>query len=171
MTVADLGSVTVGAAVPAGPALSAAVDASVGIAAPDVSAQVSAVASFSPSAMLSLTQLLDAANAVVANIQAAIVAGLTPPSLAAQAALGASVQVDLTAKLATLQAQLNLALGLDELFAQAGVRVLTFSGQQKDFGGELATALGPDATNANAVVLLTQSAAAWTAMQGVLKTS
>lgn len=171
MTVTDLGSVSVGAAIPAGPALSAAVDASVGIAAPDISGQIAAVASFTPTVSLSLNDQIAAANAIIANLQAAILLGLTPPTLSAQVAVAAQISADLNVKLATLNAQLNIALGFNPLFAQAGVRVLTFTGPQNNFGSELATELGSNATNANAVVLLTQSAAAWTAMQGVLKTS
>lgn len=171
MTVADLGSVSVGAAIPAGPALSTAVDASVAIAAPDVSAQIAAVGSFTPSVNLSLQDQVAAAQAIIANLQAAIALALTPPTLSAQVAVATQIAADLNLKLGSLQAQLNLAVGYDALFAEAGVRVLTFTGPQNNFGSELATALGSDANNANAVVLLTQSSAAWTALQGVLKTS
>lgn len=171
MTVADLGSGTLGVAVPAGPALGAAVSGSVAIAAPDVSAQLAAAAGFTASASLGLSAQVTIAQQIIANLQAAIAAGITAPSLAVQAQLALDVQADLTLKLADLDAFLQVWLDLQGFFAQAGVRVLTFDGPQNDFGAELAAELGSDTTNAQAIVLLTQSSAAWTAMQGVLKTS
>lgn len=171
MAVTDLGSMTLGAAVPAGAALGAAVELTVGIAAPDVEAQLDLAANFSASVNLDLAAQIDIATAIIAQLQASISAGLTPPSLSAQADIAADISADLSVKLGLLNAQLTLALDLLGLLGEAGVRVLTFSGAQNNLGSEIASELGSDSSSANAIILLTQSSAAWTAMEGVFKTS
>ena len=93
MTIADLGSGTLGVAIPAGPALAAAVVASVDIAAPDITAQLAAVGDFSASATLSLAAQIDIAAQITANLQAALTAGITAPSLALQAQIALDIQV------------------------------------------------------------------------------
>lgn len=171
MTVADLGTMTLGAAIPAGLSLVAAVELSVGIAAPDITAQLALAVGFEAQASLDMNAQIDIALAIIAQLEAAITLGITAPSLSLQASIAVDVSADLSLKLGTLNAQLSLALGLGLLFAEAGVRVLTFDGAQNDFGAELTTELGGDTSQAWAVVLLTQASAAWTAMQGVLTAS
>jgi hypothetical protein len=169
--ITDLGSMTIAAIVPAAADATAAIDVSTGIAAPDVSAQLTALASFTPSASLSLADQLTIAQSIVTNIQAAITAGITPPSLSLQAAVAAEIITALQAKLATIEAQVDFSVALQALLATGSVRLLVFSGDQDDFGAELATELGAPTTICNALVLLTTSGASWTAMQGVFRTS
>ncbi|WP_437647875.1 hypothetical protein [Sorangium sp. So ce362] len=169
--ITDLGSLTLGAVVPGAAAAAAATVVACDVAAPDVSGQLTALASFAPVAELSFAAQLEIAQSIVANIQEAITLGLTPPSLSLQAEIAADITADLTAKLGTIEAQVAIAAALQALLATGGVRLLRFAGAQNAFGGELGTALGGAATNANALVLLTTSGAAWSAVQGVLKTS
>lgn len=168
--ITDLGEMTVGVAVPAVPSLAEAVTVSVEIAAPDVSAQITALDAFAPLESLSLADQVTIAQAIIANLEAAIAAGLTPPSLSAQAAEAAAISAELSTKLTSLETQLGIASAYAPFLAEAGVRVLIFDGDQDDFGGELAAELGADTNHANAIVLLTQSSDAWEALQEVLAT-
>ncbi|XXY23362.1 hypothetical protein WME88_27500 [Sorangium sp. So ce216] len=169
--IVDYGSLTLGAVVPGAAAAAAAVDVACGVAAPNVSAQLTALASFTPSAGLTLPQQLEIAQAIVSNIQNALALGLESPSLDAQVAAAAAVAADLQAKLLTVQAQLNIAVELQGLLATAGVRLLKFVGVQSAFGAELAAELGPGSGATYALVLITNGGDAWTAVEGVFKTS
>jgi hypothetical protein len=169
--ITDLGSHTLAEIVPAAADATAAIEVTADIAAPNVSAQLTALASFTPSVTLSLADQLAQAQAIVASIQAAITAGITPPSLDVQVALAAAAVAALQAKLEAIQVQVDFAAALGELLATGDVRLLAFSGAQNDLGSELAAELGGDATSAHALVLVTTSGASWTAMQGVFKTA
>ncbi|XXX73874.1 hypothetical protein WMF30_40130 [Sorangium sp. So ce134] len=169
--ITDYGSLTLAVVVPAAAEAMAAIDVACGVAAPNVSAQLTALASFTPSAGLTLAQQLEIAQAIVSNIQNAISLGLESPSLEAQVAAAAAITADLQAQLLTVQAQLDIAVVLQGLLATAGVRLLKYVGPQNAFGAELAAELGPAATATYALVLLTNGGDAWTSMQGVFKTS
>ncbi|KYF64528.1 hypothetical protein [Sorangium cellulosum] len=169
--ITDYGSLTLGVVVPGAASAAAAIDVACGVAAPNVSAQLTALASFTPSAGLTLVQQLEIAQNIVSNIQDAIALGLESPSLAVQAAVAAAITADLQAKLLTVQAQLDAAVELQGLLATGGVRLLKFVGVQNAFGAELAAELGPGSGATYALVLLTNGGDAWTAVEGVLKTS
>jgi hypothetical protein len=169
--IADLGTASLAVAVPGAASAAVAIDVSCGIAAPNVEAQLTALASFTPSVSLSLAAQLDIATSTVANIEASIAAGITPPSLSAQVDMALAIIAELEAKLVTVQAQLAISVALQAQLATGGVRLLTYSGARDAFGAELAAELGVGAASCNALVLLTESGAAWTAMQGVFKTS
>lgn len=169
--ITDLGSLTLGVVVPGAASAAVAIDVACGIAAPNVSAQLEALASFTPSAGLSLAAQLSIAQSIVTNIQASIALGIEPPSLADQVAAAAAIIAQLEAQLATVEAQAAIGVALAGLLATGGVRLLRYDGPQNAFGAELSAALGADPTSCNALVLLTTSGAAWTAMQGVFKTS
>lgn len=165
--ITDHGTATLAVAVPGAAGAAVAIDVACGIAAPDVTAQLAALASFTPTLSLSFAAQLDIATDILTNINAAIAAGITPPSLDAQVSLSLDIIADLQAKLLSIQAQAAIGIALSDLLATAGVRVLTYAGPQDDFGSELATELGGATTSSNAVVLLTSSGAAWTAMQSL----
>ncbi|WP_438041452.1 hypothetical protein [Sorangium sp. So ce128] len=169
--ISDLGSLTLGAVVPAAAGAAAAIDVACDIAAPNVSAQLTALASFTPTASLSLAAQLEIAQSIVSNLQASIALGIEPPSLAEQAAAAAAIISQLEGMFATVQAQAEIGAALEAQLAVGGVRLLAFAGAQSALGGELAAALGPDATAAHALVLVTTSSSAWAAMQGVFTTS
>lgn len=171
--ITDLGSFTIGVAVPAAATANAGLLVVGNIAAPNVSAQIAALATFTPSVTIPFPDLLALAQSIIANIQAAIAA--IPPipviSLSAQVALAASITATLNAQLAAISAQLSLQATIAALLATGGVRILVFDGANDVFGSELATALGAGTTHTNAIVLLTTSGATWTAMQASFKTS
>jgi hypothetical protein len=143
------------------------------IAAPNVNAQLTALASFQPSILLQLTDMLALAAQIVANVQAAISA--IPPipvlSLDAQIALAASITVDLNTMLGIIDVQMAFAVSLGELLATGGVHLLAYSGPNNALGGELAAALGGGTAQTWGVLMITQSSATWTAMQTMFKTS
>lgn len=173
MSLVALGSLSLAAAVPGAAEANAALDIAVGIAAPNVTAQITAAASFTPSASLGLDDLLAIAEAILANIDAAIAA--IPPipilDLSAQVALAASIKADLDAMLLTVQAQLAIQLQFASLLATAGVVAYAWDGANDALGPALTTALGGATTHSNAIILYTTSGVTWTAMQGLFKTT
>jgi hypothetical protein len=171
--ITPLGSVSIGVAVPAAVDLSAGLLTTANIALPNVNGQIAAMADFTPVVAVPFPDLLALAEQVVANVQAAIDA--IPPipvvSLSAQVALAASILANFNAQAAAIDAQLTLQATIAGFLATGGVAAYAFDGPQDTLGSELATALGPATTHANAIVLVTTSGAAWTAMQGVFKTT
>lgn len=169
--ITDLGSLTLGVVVPGAASAAVAIDVACGIAAPNVSAQLEALASFTPSAGLSLAAQLSIAQSIVTNIQASIALGIEPPSLADQVAAAAAIIAQLQAQLVTVEAQAAIGVALAGLLATGGVRLLTYAGAVEDLGPEVAEWLGADPASCNALVLIATSGGTWAAMQGVFKTS
>jgi hypothetical protein len=155
--IADLGSLTLATIVPAAATASF-------IAAADANAQLDAMLDFQPVANLSYSAQLSLLTSMTANVQAAIDAGLSPPSLSAQVTAGATLS-------ATINANLAIVAAIQTALLAGSVRLLTYSGQQDDFGDELDAHLGAPTTSVNALVLLTSNGASWTAMQELFKTS
>lgn len=160
MTVSYLGSLTVGAAMPGAVA---AIDATL----PDLQARMAALASFAPSTG-SFSANLSLANQIVASIQAAITAGIEPPSIDAQLAAVAALIAD-------LEASLSFALEIVEAFGVAGIHAYRYSGQAGNLGTEFQAELsggfpGGTATDAtNGILLATTVPAAFAALAKILK--
>lgn len=154
--ITDLGSLTLAVIVPA--AATAAF-----MAAADANAQLTALADFQPVAILSYSAQLDLLANMIANVEAAIAAGLSPPDFSAQVSAAATLS-------ATLSANLTILAGIQSALAAGSVRLLVYSGPQDDFGSELATELGSDTTDVDALVLLTSVGASWTAIETIFKT-
>jgi hypothetical protein len=169
--ITDLGSLTLAVIAPGAAVAAAAAVTVSGLAAPEVQAQLDALADFSPSAQLSFLDQIAQCEAIITGLQAMIAAGITPPSLSAQVTITLNIVASLQVSLAAIQAQLDIAVGIQDLLAEGSVRLFTYSGPQDDFGGELAAELGAPTTSVNALVLLTSNGASWTAMQGLFKTS
>lgn len=173
MSLINLGTLSLGVAVPGALEANTALDVACGIAAPNVSAQIAAAASFTPSASLGLDQLLAIAEAILDNINAAIAA--IPPipilDLSAQVALAADVKADLDAMLVTVAAQVAIQVDIAGLLATGGVVAYAWDGPNSSLGPALTAALGGAATQSYAVILYTTSGASWTAMQGLFKTT
>jgi hypothetical protein len=173
MSLVALGSVSLAVAVPGAATANVALGVAASIAAPNVSAQITAAASFTPSASLGLAQLLAIADAILANINAAIAA--IPPipvlSLSAQVALAAAVKADLDAMLLVVQAQVAIQIQIASLLATGGVVAYAWDGANSALGPALTAALGGAATHSNAIILYTTSGVTWTAMQGLFKTT
>lgn len=173
MSLVALGTLSLAVAVPGAAEANAALDIAASIAAPNVSAQITAAASFTPSASLTLTDLLAIAEAILDNINAAIAA--IPPipilDLSAQVALAASVKADLDAMLLTVNAQVDIQIAIAALLATGGVVAYVWDGANNDLGPALTTELGGATTHSNAIILYTTSGATWTAMQSFFKTT
>jgi hypothetical protein len=168
--ITDFGSITMGTAVPGAASASLAIQASCDIAAPNVDAQLTAVASFQPVAQVSYPNLLALAQLIVKHILDALAALLEPPDLTVQANFAQDAKVALTASLGAIQAQLAIALALDANLA-ASLRALAYSGPQNAMGSELAAALGSGSADALAVILVATSPAAQAALSAVFKVS
>lgn len=173
MSLVPLGSLSLGVAVPGAAAANAALDVAASIAAPNVSAQITAAASFTPSVSLGLDDLLALANTILDNILAAIAA--IPPipvlSLDAQVALAADIKADLDAMLLVVQAQVDIHVQIASLLATGGVVAYAWDGANNALGPALTTELGGATTHANAIILYTTSGVTWTAMQQLFKTT
>jgi hypothetical protein len=173
LSLVNLGTLALGVVVPGAATANVALDVACGIAAPNVSAQIAAAASFTPSASLSLLDLLAIAETILDNINAAIAA--IPPipvlDLSAQVALAASVKADLDAMLLTVQAQVDIQVEIGGLLATGGVVAYAWDGPNSSLGPALTAALGGAATQSYAVILYTTSGVTWTAMQALFKTT
>ncbi|HMI84871.1 MAG TPA: hypothetical protein VK550_12310 [Polyangiaceae bacterium] len=173
MSLVPLGSLSLAAAVPGAATANAALDVAIGIAAPNVSAQLTAAASFSPSVSLGLADLIAIAEAILANIEAALAA--IPPipvlSLDAQVDLALAIKVDLDAMLLTVQAQLTIQLQIASLLATGGVVAYAWDGANNALGPALTAELGGGSTHSNAIILYTTSGVTWTAMSSLFKTT
>ena len=156
MSLVAVGEMSVGAAVPAGVELAAIADATAG-------AQLTALAGFNVSVDLGgLSADLLLAGQIAAGIQAAITAGLTPPSVQAQLDIVAALKAELEALLA-------IVANLVGLFATAGVKVYAWDGTASALGAALTSELAGDGNHSNALILLTEIGATWTAMGSVFK--
>ena len=163
MTITYLGSVSVGATVPG-------VGAALAVSLQDLNARITALLSFSPGEV-NFAAELQIANQILANIQAAIIVGITPPSISVQVGI-------IAALLAALEAQLQVIAQLQNLFLAAGVDVFVYDGTVGNMGAEVTAALsgglpsgGTGATHCDALILATSVSATFTAMQGVFLTS
>lgn len=156
MTLTYLGSVGIGAVIPG-------VEAALSVSLTDLQARIDALLAFTP-VEIDFSVQLDLAQQIVLSIQAAITAGLVPPSISAQVALVANL-------LLGLEAQLQIILQLQNLLLTAGVDAYSYDGTVGGLGGELTAALtgglpsgGTGATHCNALVLITSIGATWAAM-------
>jgi hypothetical protein len=167
----SLGSLSLGVAVPGAASANAALDIACGIAAPNVSAQITALGSFSPSVSLSFGDQISLAEQIIANLEAAIAA--IPPiptlDLSAQVTLALAIKADLEVLLATIQAQVAIQVQIASLLATAGVAGYAWDGAKNALGAAISTALGPATTHSNALLLLTTSGTTWTAMSSLFK--
>jgi hypothetical protein len=120
---------------------------------------------------LSITAQLDIAASITASLQAALEIGIVPPQIDAQLEIVLAV-------IAQLNVQLEIFITLLGLMAAAGLYVYAVDSTASGVGGELTTTLagglpggsGPGA-HVNALVLVTELGATWTAMGEVFKTS
>lgn len=165
--ITDLGTLDLAAVVPWAATAVANIGAACGIAAPNVSGQLTALAGFQPQASLGLAQLLAIAQQILDAINAAIAA--VPPvpvvSLSAQAQMAASLAASLNAQLLQLQALLGFGI------PSGAVRALVYSGPNNLFGSELAGVLGSSSAACNGLVLVATSPSAWAACQAMFKTT
>jgi hypothetical protein len=133
----------------------------------DLQARINACLAFSAQVSLSFAAQLTLAASIIANIEAAVTAGLSPPTISAQLSIMAALLV-------TLEAQLAVMLAVP--FATAGIDVWAVDGTASDVGTQWAIAVasgfpsggGPSAP-ANVLILGTTLGATWTDMSAVFK--
>lgn len=172
MALTDLGTTSIGVAVPGALSACVAGEAGINVVLPDIAARLALVLGFNATVLppdfnadLSLT------TSIAANLTTSIGLGITPPSISAQMSASLDAQATLSALSVAANAQLSILLNLAALLATAGVRLFAFSGNAETLGGELTTALSGDGNPAHALVLLTESGATWTAMQNIFRTA
>jgi hypothetical protein len=174
VSLAYLGGLTIGAALPGGASAAAAGELGINGALPDIQARITALAAFSPS-LGNFTADLATAGQIIASINAALTGGITPPSLAAQLAAVAALVAELQAAALDVNAQLQIVLGFRALLATAGMHGYVYQGATNALGGaltdELATGFpgGGATAPAKVIVLGTTSDATWAAMSQVFK--
>lgn len=164
------GSLTLGQAIPLALDAQAQLDTSVGLALPDVQARVDGLLALSVADPPSLDDLIASAQALLAALQALLVAPL--PDVAATAAALAELQTTL----GSLSASLAFSASLGNLLGTAGIHYYVYAGPANAVGGELASLLsgglpgGAGATEQIAgAILLANDAGAITALQTVLR--
>lgn len=177
MTVAYLGSMTIGVAVLGG--FDAATAGQLGIegALPDLQARIAALAAFNPQP-IDYSVSLSIANSIIAGINASITLGIVPPDFSAQIAIVLGIVTDLEAIALDVDAKLTVVVDFLGLLATAGVHLYKYSGNADQLGPEFTTELSGGfpggsggSESCNALVLATTNGATWTAMQGVFKTT
>lgn len=125
MGLTNIGEVSVGVGIPA---LAASVNANL----PDLQAQLDALLAFSPGA-IDFNVNLGIAQQMVLDLQAAISAGITPPSIDAQIAAVAAI-------IGKLQAQIGALVAIAGLLT-AKVYIYKYTGSSDQFGPQLSAAL------------------------------
>ena len=179
MTIAVIGEMTIGEAMPGAAAGVSAGIAGISAALPDIAARLAALAAFAPQPINFATQLA-LAQQIVASIQASIAAvpPLPIPDIGAQIAQVAALVASLKATVSGIQGQLDLLVVLQGAFAAAGIHVFAFDGPIGNFGAEFAIQLaaglpgggGPGA-HANALVFATADAVSWQALSQIVRVS
>lgn len=175
MTVAVLGEVTVGVAVPGCASAVASGVAGIGVALPDLQGRIDALAAqlvilpslgpIDPLAQLAKAQQL------VASLGLMIALGIPAPSISVQVAALSAQLVVLQGAMLSVNAQLSALVALQTPLAVAGVGVYAFDGPAEDLGAELDVAVGGGTDHCNALALVAFEPAAWAALSAVMKVS
>jgi|GEM_PF-4258399 len=168
MSVARLGELSIGAAVPLLATFHASLQAAIGFALPELQAKLAGLAQVSAALTIAppdLTGTISAALATVASLQAAV----SGPTVTLEITAIASLIAELGVQLATIEAAAALSI------PSASLSLYAFEGPTGSFGAELQTALNEDLpgapANTFALVLATTVAASWAAAQAVFRTS
>lgn len=178
MSAVYVGSMTIGAAVPAAGAAATAGADGINAAFPDIAGrltalaeQIAALATMPP--LPSFADMLTQAVALQASIALAIATpGLPPPpSIATAIAALAALVTSLEAMTVALEVKLDAIVTFQGLLTTAGVHVVAFDGPIAQLGTEVSGALASPipSGNAHALVLATTSGAAWSAMTQVFR--
>jgi hypothetical protein len=174
LTVAYVGSLSIGDAVPGAATVAAAGVAGISAALPDITARLEALAAFAP-LPVDFTAQLVLAQQMLASVQLGISLGIPVPSIAAQIAAIVALVAELSAALAAINAQLEIIVDFQALLGAAGIHAYAYAGDTDQLGPELTAELaagvpgGAASDPANALVLVTTLSATWTAMGSVFK--
>jgi hypothetical protein len=161
----SLGSVSIGALVPAIGTAQAAIAGAIAPAVAELSAKLAGA--ISVQLAMTVPALPTVALAGAAQALASLRATVNSPQ-GASLQLGAAVAqiASLKAQIAGLQAQLSLAASLGSLAATGGISAYSYDGTVDGLGPALTSELsGGGAAHANALVLVTSSPATWSAMR------
>lgn len=169
MSLKYLGTVSVGTMIPIFATLSASLSSAVGFfAGESASLQLATQLKTTTPDLTSLTAGLNAALNAVSSISV--------PTLSASIDAGISARASLLAGIsAGMVAAVNL---IESVILTSGIMLYAYDGTVSGFTSDLSTSIGsglPDGTGASgqcyAVVILTSSAATWTTLQRIFKTS
>jgi hypothetical protein len=173
MTIAKLGDMTIGAALPGVSIGLAAGAAGIGTALPDLQARMTALLAFSPPPLsLGFAGALALAQSVLSQLQAAAALGVPFPSVDTSAAQIAFALAEIGVKLASVSAQLDLIVGLQGALSGGSLRAYAYEGAVGNFGAEFAVELATDPTpaaHAHALVMMTTDPASWSALGALAK--
>jgi len=175
MTLAYVGELTIGQELPGAASGLEAGANGINAALPDIQSRLDALAAFAP-APIDFAQQLILAQSIVTSIESGIALGLPAPDISAQIAAVTALINDLLAAVTAINANLDIIVALQGLFAAAGVHVYAYDGNVNGLGAALTTALsagvpgGSGGTqHCNALALITTIGATWTAMSQVFK--
>lgn len=135
MSISYIGSLTLGQAIPMASTAVLELDASVGLALPDVQARVDGLLALSIAPPPSLADLITSVQAMLLALQALLAAPL--PDVSATAAALA----DLQATLGSLTASLAFSASLGSLLGTAGIHYYVFAGAANELAAELGSLL------------------------------
>lgn len=178
MTATYVGSLSIGASIPAATAAAAAGAGGIDAAFPDVSArldalnaQIAALATLPP--LPNFAEMLAKANTLVASMTLAIATpGLPPPpSIATSIAALLATVTDLTVMTAQLSVQAGVIAAFQAQLSAAGIIAIAHAGAVGTFGTETQAVLSTHIPtgNINALTLATADPATWAAMSAVFK--
>jgi len=170
MTIANLGALTVGAAVPGCELAVTAGIAGITGALPDIQARIAALAAFTP-VEVNFAADLAVAQATVAGIQLAITSGIPQPTIAAQIAIVSAQLAELQAQAVAVELQLDALVALVAPLAVAGLIGYAYDGDATSAGGEIGAAIVGDypSGHVDALVLVTSISGAWSALGQIVK--
>jgi hypothetical protein len=173
--ITPIGELTIGEAMPGAVAVGVAGVAGINLALPDIQDRLAALLAFSPGEVDFAAQLL-LAQQTVTSIQAAITLGISPPSIALQLAEVAALIAALLASIASINVQLAIIADFQALLSGAGVHAYAYAGDVTDFGPELDAEIGAGlpggggpTEDVDALVLVTNVGATWTALSQILQ--
>src|SRR5690606_11162615 len=170
-----LGSKSLGECVPVAVQAQASLDAQLSAQLPEIQAKLEGFGTVLMSLTVSPPDVqgsIDAALQTVASLQASL--SVSGPSVTLQIDTITQAVAELQVQLAQVQAQLALSAQLGASFGASGIHLLAYDGRLGSFGNELQGALSPvgDSNNrAQALVLVTTSSAAWSAMSTIFGVS
>lgn len=167
---AYVGGLTIGEVVPIALTAQGAIDASVGLALPELQAKLSGLLAIQANVSLQLPTIAGSISALLslaAALQAALSVGA--PSVAIDVSGIAKIAAQIAVDIGSLQAQLDIAVDLGLKLGGGSVHAYHATGQAIDIIPVGIPGVG-DTTEVNALILVAATSADWAAVQAVFKT-
>jgi hypothetical protein len=130
--------------------------------------QLAALATWQPSVVISFAAQIQLCQDIIASLEAAIAAGVTPPTIAVQVNL-------MVAVVAALRGSIQLMLNFQTLLASGGVFAYAWDGPMPNLGAVITSEFsagfrdGSGLSQGYALILGTSLSATWASMGGVFK--